>query len=403
MAILPLAAPPVSIGDELTLELIGLNHSGAGLGRVDNWVVMVPLGLPGERVQVRVWRNHKRYSEADLLAVLEPSPSRKEPRCELFGRCGGCQYQHLDYAQQLAWKGRHVREAFQRLGQCDVPVAPVRPSPQQYGYRAKLTPHFRRSPHRYPDDPIGFQGCRGRRVIDVPACPIATDAVNHHLPVAREQVRSGLGRRFKRGGTLLLRHTLEGVTGDPNAVVSERIGEWVFQFQAGEFFQNNPYLLPELVDYVVQQTTGPGLRFLIDVYCGVGVFGIAASRQFERCAGVEVSPIGFHWAQANALINRVDNITFRLGKAEAVFAALDFAPQASVLVIDPPRRGCDASFLHQVFTFGPQRIVYVSCAPETQARDLRAFIAHGYTITAVQPFDLFPQTRHIKTVVSLQQ
>lgn len=392
---------PFAYHEEIELTIDTLTNLGAGLGRVDGWVVMVPFALPGERVRVRVFRNHSQHSEADLLEVLTPSPQRVEPLCPLFGQCGGCQYQHLAYPEQLAWKTRQVQELLERLGGFTHPVEPAIGSPRSYGYRSKLTPHYPRP--READFPIGFL-YNGRRnhLVDVPQCPIATDAINAALPTEREGLRSRLLGK-KRGGTLLLRHVNEGVVTDPKAVVTERIGKRVFQFQAGDFFQNNPFILPQLVDYVIGQARLGGERFLVDAYCGAGIFGICAHEHFDAFAGVEISASSIKWANANAAINHADNGTFLIGEAEAIFAGLDFPPEQTTVLIDPPRRGCDRSFLEQLIAYAPARVVYVSCAPDTQARDLKTLCTSAFTLERLQPFDLFPQTRHLETVATLRQ
>ena len=393
---------PFGYQEEVELVIESLTNLGLGLGRVDGWVVMVPFVIPGERVRARVYRNFSNYSEADLAEVLEPSPDRVEPACGLYTVCGGCQYQHLAYPRQLAEKTRHVEELMQKLGGIEHPVELAHGSPQLYGYRSKITPHYNR-PDKDGTQPIGFlRYGRRSQIVDVPQCPIATKAINDALPEAREKARrEGGKKRRQRGGTLLLRDVLEGVVTEPQAVVSERVGEISFQFKAGEFFQNNPFILPELVAHVAEEASAEGARFLVDAYCGVGLFALSTAGRFELVAGVEISEPAVRWAQANAEISRVKNARFVIGKAEAIFNGLKFPAAETAVVIDPPRKGCDASFREQLLAFRPARLVYVSCDPATQARDLKDLVAGGYTITRIQPFDLFPHTRHIENVVSL--
>jgi 23S rRNA (uracil1939-C5)-methyltransferase/tRNA (uracil-5-)-methyltransferase len=145
------------------------------------------------------------------------------------------------------------------------------------------------------------------------------------------------------------------------------------------------------------------MRCLVDAYCGVGVFCLSASAVFDRLAGVEISTIAIHWANANAAINGIDNCQFIIGRAEEIFGGIDFRPRETAVVVDPPRKGCDQSFIEQLLAFGPRRIVYVSCHPASQARDLATFAASSYEIRCVQPFDLFPQTRHTECVVTLER
>ncbi|MSU22248.1 MAG: class I SAM-dependent RNA methyltransferase [Opitutus sp.] len=408
---------PFAYHAELELEISTLTNLGSGLARVpienrdskiensSGWVVMVPFTLPGERVRVRVFRNHKNYSEADLVAVLTASPDRVAPRCDLFGRCGGCQYQHLAYAGQLRWKQRQVAELLQHLAGLEFPVAPVIASPREFGYRSKITPHF--NPPRDPalPPPIGFlrQGTRFD-LLDVPRCPIATDAINEKLPSVRAGIhaRAAAGE-FKRAATLLLRDASGIVTNDYESIVTETIGDLKLHFLARDFFQNNPFILPAFTGYVRTQAAASGARFLVDAYCGSGLFALSAASAFERVAGVEISESSVRFARENAAANHIANATFLAADAAAVFAGLapGFVAAATVVVIDPPRKGCDENFLRQLFAFAPRAVVYVSCDPATQMRDLRHFLAAGYTLTAAQPFDLFPQTRHLECVLTL--
>ncbi len=217
-------AKPFAYHQEITLEIATLTNLGVGLETgADGWVVMVPFALPGETVKVRIYRNHANYSDGDLAEVIKASPARRKAECPLFGECGGCQYQHLAYEEQLAWKQRQVREVLARIGGLpDAEVRPTHPSPRQFHYRSKITPHYNR-PRRDGSFPIGFLRMGSRdAVVDVPQCPIATEAINAALPA----VRNGLVTRvdkIRRAGSLLLRETREGVVTDPGNLVSANI------------------------------------------------------------------------------------------------------------------------------------------------------------------------------------
>jgi 23S rRNA (uracil1939-C5)-methyltransferase/tRNA (uracil-5-)-methyltransferase len=393
---------PYEYHQEIEFEIESLTNLGMGLGRLDGWVVMVPYVLPGERVRARVFRNFSNYSEADLIEVLQPSADRVSAKCSLFTECGGCQYQHIEYTRQLQEKRRQVAEIMEKVGGLSYPVEMPCGSPKSYHYRSKLTPHYNR-PNKEGQQPIGFlHAARRQLIVDVEQCPIAMPTINEALPEAREAARRAGGKkRRQRGGTLLLRSVMEGVVQDPQAIVTERVGDLSFQFKAGEFFQNNTYILPQMVTHVVEEAVAAGSDYLVDAYCGVGLFALSAASQFQNVAGVEISEPAVRWAQANAHINGIKNTRFVIGKAEAIFSGLKFdAPQTTV-IIDPPRKGCDESFRQQLMAYQPRCIVYVSCDPATQARDLKEFVAAGYQIKKVQPFDLFPHTRHIENVVSL--
>jgi 23S rRNA (uracil1939-C5)-methyltransferase/tRNA (uracil-5-)-methyltransferase len=417
-------AHPFAYHQELDLEIATLTNLGSGLARVPlpgpapeevptgaGWVVMVPFSLPGEKVRARVYRNHRNYSEADLIEVLEASPHRTEAPCPLFGRCGGCQYQHLAYPEQLAWKQRQVAELLEHLAGIAFPVQPVIGSPRHYGYRSKITPHFadpRRAGRLEEDFPIGFlrQGTRFD-LIDVPRCLIATDAINERLAQVREEARAkAVSGGYPRGATVLLREAGGQVVTDFDAVIIEEIAlepPLRLRFRAHDFFQNNPFILPVFVEYVRAAAAESGARFLVDAYCGSGLFALGAAPAFERVAGVEISETSVAFAQANAAANGIANCQFLAGDAAAIFLDLDFPGSDTVVVIDPPRKGCDSGFLQQLFAFGPRAVVYVSCDPATQMRDLTHFLAAGYRLAKVQPFDLFPQTRHLECVLTLHR
>jgi 23S rRNA (uracil1939-C5)-methyltransferase/tRNA (uracil-5-)-methyltransferase len=330
------------------------------------------------------------------LPPIEASSGRVEPRCSLYGRCGGCQLQEVAYEAQLARKTEVVRRLY-----ADVEVGSCVPSPATYGYRSKLTPHFPRPrPDRAPA--IGFLEAQRRITVDVPACPIATPAVNARLAELRAEV---LGRwaSYRRGATLLVREASSGVTVDPRAVITERVGDLELEFLAGDFFQNNPFLLPTLVAYVADQAAASGARFLVDAYCGSGLLGLAAAPGFERVLGVEVSESAVRWARANAARNGRGNCEFIAADASAVFDAVPFAGADTAVIVDPPRKGCGDAFLEQLARFAPRAIIYVSCNPETQARDIGRLGTAGYDCRQVVPFDMFPQTRHVETVATLQR
>lgn len=394
---------PYEYHDELELEIESLTNLGKGVGRDGDWVVFVAHALPGERVRVRVFRNASNHSEADLVEVLSPSPDRVEPHCPLFGECGGCQYQNLAYPAQLEWKRRQVAELLRRLAGIDFPVDPPVPSPLFYGYRSKITPHFQK-PEQGRIGPIGFlREGRKQEVLDVPSCPIASGTINHALENLRREVRAN-ARAYKKGATLLLRDSLDGrVRTDPTEMCEERVGDIVFAFHAGEFFQNNPSILPAFAEHVRREALGNGgTDRLVDAYCGSGFFCLTAASAFAEAVGIEISESSIDWARRNAERNGVGNCRFVQGDASAIFEGVAFPPDRTAVVIDPPRKGSSEEFLGQLIAFGPRRVVYVSCDPATQARDL-ARLKDDYAIVRLQPFDLFPQTRHLECVATLER
>lgn len=407
---------PFAYHQEIELTIDSLSNLGAGIARISltadqlpqgstpdtKWVIFIPFALPGEKVLVRIFRNDKNCSHADLVKILEPSPHRREPACSLFGECGGCQYQHIDYPTQLEWKTRQVSELLKHMADIDHPVLPAIPSPREWNYRSKITPHFQK-PRDGKIEAIGFlRNGRRQSILDVPQCPIAMEVINDALPQIRKDCHTKT-KSYKKGATLLLRATEGRVETNNQAIATEHVGELSFHFLAGDFFQNNPFILPAFTEYVAKHASLGNARYLVDAYCGSGLFALTLAASFDKVAGVEVSETSADWARANARSNHITNATFLAASAEAIFQDINFPPAETAVVIDPPRGGCNDEFLNQLFTFGPARCVYVSCNPATQMRDLKAFIAAGYILEEVQPFDLFPQTRHLECVAVLRK
>ena len=393
---------PFQYHQELDVLIDNLTNEGVGVARVDGWVVFVPFTLPGERVRCRVFRNHKNYSEADFIEVLEASPHRVQPQCALFGSCGGCQYQHLAYDEQLVWKRRQVAELLLHMARIEHEVLPVVPSPVQFGYRSKITPHFQR-PKEGGIGAIGFLRARTRNsMVDVETCPIAMPQLNERLTDVRAQAHAN-SAAFKNGATLLMRAAQNGVQTRPDEISVEVVDGVKFEFQAGDFFQNNPFILPDFVRHAVSEAKQGGARFLVDAYCGSGLFALSAASSFEEVIGVEISETSVAKASHNAALNGITNCRFMAADAQKVFEVVPHAGADTVVLIDPPRAGCSREFLDQLFAFGPKAVVYVSCNPATQMRDLALFTEAGYKLEKVQPFDLFPQTKHLECVMTLKR
>jgi tRNA/tmRNA/rRNA uracil-C5-methylase (TrmA/RlmC/RlmD family) len=395
-------AHPFHYHQELEVSIENLTNEGTGVARVSGWVVFVPFTLPGERVRCRVFRNHKNYSEADLLEVLEASPKRVKPPCALFGTCGGCQYQHLDYAEQLIWKRNQVTELLRHMARIEHEVLPVIPSPVGYGYRSKITPHFQRPREGVIRD-IGFLRIGTRTaLVDVPHCHIAMPEINAALPGIREKIRAEQ-EQYTRGATLLIRAAANGVLTQSEQIAHEEVDGIRFEFQAGDFFQNNPFILPTFVQHAISEARASGAPHLVDAYCGSGLFALSAARHFSEVIGVEISATAVVKATHNAQLNGITNCRFLAADAQHVFAEIPHSGAETVVLIDPPRAGCSREFLQQLFTFAPRSVVYVSCNPATQMRDLVLFAEAGYQLQKVQPFDLFPQTKHLECVMTLSK
>ena len=417
------------------------------------------------------------WSEGDLVKVLEPSTKREgvTPQCKYFGTCSGCQFQMLPYGHQLAHKKTVVEKAyhnFSGLKHDQLPeIARTGASPLQYGYRTKLTPHFDgpgRKEKRYTSvPPIGFTLKGRKKVMDIESCPIGTEIVQEGLKRERALIAANISS-FKNGATILLRETTERVFNEPASIPhassldplppassksltttsdskpqltltypslpftdietyvrdekgfsTEYIGSYKFTTRAGAFFQNNNSILPSFLTYIRSNalpppSSKPDVKYLLDAYSGAGLFALTLSPLFQSVLGIEIDSSSVAHARTNAVENDVTNCGFIEADASDLFADVPYPPEQTVVVIDPPRKGCSKDFLRQLLGFGPRRVIYVSCNVNSQARDVGVMMRGGidgeetkggwrYEIESLKGWDFFPQTGHVEGVCVLNR
>ncbi|MBK9137938.1 MAG: class I SAM-dependent RNA methyltransferase [Verrucomicrobia bacterium] len=374
--------PPPNLGQRYTVTISDIAFGGDGVARVGDFVIFVPFVVLGEEVEVELTEVKKHFARAKLVRVVTPSPLRVEPKCRYFGGCGGCQYQHIDYAEQLRLKRKQVADLMQRLGGFDPQlVQPVKPCPQPYGYRNRL---LIRSQWNKPERRlnIGFLRHDCGLVEDIEECAIAEPALN-------EQIREVRRNPPPKGGIK----------------VSLRIQPEGWEVPPDSFFQNNFFLLPELVNTVRERVRDAGARFLVDAYCGVGFFALELAADVESFAGVEYDRMAIRAARQNARQRGVANGEFIAGDVgEALPGLLEkFDRARTVLILDPPRTGCRPAAIDVLRRAGPAQILHVSCHPATLARDLKALCAEGrYELVRLDALDMFPQTQHVECVADLR-
>ncbi len=375
-------SPALSVGQRVTVTITDIAFGGEGVGRVEQFVVFVPFVLVGEEVEAELIEVKKQFARAKLVRVVKASPRRVTPQCRYFSECGGCQYQHIDYAVQLELKHKQIADLFERVGKFPkAVVSPVIPCPQPYHYRNRL---MIRSQWNKPEQKlnIGFLRADSRLVVDLDECQIAEPALN-------EQIRHVRASPPPKGGIkVVVRIPPEG---------------WVVPRDS--FFQNNFFLLPKLVETVRERLKDSGSRFLVDVYCGVGFFGIEAGDLVESFVGVEIDRQAIKSAKLNAAAKGRTNGEFIEGRAEELMPTIlkRFDPKATTILIDPPRTGCPPEGLESLRQNRPAQILYVSCHPATLARDLNALCADGvFELVNVTPLDMFPQTQHVECVADLR-
>ncbi len=372
----------------IELELDTMTPGGDALGRMDGMVVFVPYGVAGDRVRVRLVQRKKRFARAEIVEILQPSAQRTTPRCTYFGRCGGCDWQHIDYPTQVAYKTAMVEEQFHRIGQFDaIRVRPCVPCPTPYGYRNRA--RLARSAQNRP----GYRAARSNTVIEVDDCPILEAELNRTLQVAAQ---NGLSNG---SGDWELR---------PEAS-SLRVGDFVYHVSPESFFQVNTAIAARLVDEVLARLQLPESARVLDLYCGVGLFTLPLSLRAAAVTGVEFSPTATDDARRNLAALRQDHAqaataTILTAAVEEALTRTEIADTTwDAVILDPPRAGVDRTALARIVALSPRQIIYVSCDPATLARDARLLVDAGYHMGEIQPLDMFAQTHHVECVVGFMR
>jgi 23S rRNA (uracil1939-C5)-methyltransferase len=447
-------------GEVLSLTIDDLAFGGEGVGRADGYVVFVPGGLPGDRLQVRLVQVRSRFGRGIIETVLEPSPQRVEAPCPYFGRCGGCRLQHVAYPAQLAFKSKQVADALERLGGLrDVPLRPIIGAEETFGYRNKMEFTVARAKGAMV---VGLHETeRYDSVLDIERCLLQSERMNgllaevraffaeRGLTVYEQDTGEGLLRFLmlregKHTGELMtnvvtsapavselapLAQRLQARDAGTTSVVMnvnpkkasvavgveehllggrdhirEGVGGLTFRVSANSFFQTNTRQAERLFDLVVESTGLTGTETVLDLYSGTGAISLLLARRARWVYGVELAPAAVDDAGANATANGITNCTFVSGEVRFVLPALIAkGVTAEVVVADPPRAGFHPKALHALITLGARRIVYVSCNPTTLARDLGELVRGGYRLEWVQPVDMFPHTPHIEAVARLER
>lgn len=452
---------PLQKNQILTLRVERLSSDGSGVAHsAEGEAVFIPGAAPGDEARVRIVKDCKRYAFGILDEVLTPSPDRIPVDCTVAGPCGGCSLRHLDYAAELRAKQDNVTDAFRRIGGLDVPVLPILPSPEVDRYRNKV--QFPVGLDKNGQPCIGFYAGRTHRIVPCPDCKLQPGVLNeignalcaffaaHHIQPYDEQTGKGLVRHIflRRGAhsgqimvcivctrarlphsdelcaqltaqfpaiaTILINvnakntnvilgsenHTLYG-----DGFISDTLCGVPVQLGPLSFYQVNTLAAERLYAVAAEYAQLNADDLLLDLYCGMGTIGLSMVDHCRELIGVEIVPEAIESAKANAArMGDAVAAKSRFFCADAGQAATQLAAEGlhpDVIILDPPRKGCDEATLSAVVKMSPRRVVYVSCNPATAARDAAWLKQNGYRAEKVQPADLFPRTRHVECVLSL--
>ncbi|MBD2458678.1 23S rRNA (uracil(1939)-C(5))-methyltransferase RlmD [Nostoc sp. FACHB-87] len=443
-------------GELIEVAIADLSDTGDGVGRYDERVVFVPDTVPGDRVVVRLLHVKPKYAHGKLIQLLQPSPHRIRPSCIVADKCGGCQWQHIDYEYQLEAKRNQVIQALQRIGGFTAPsVEPVLAAVSPLGYRNKST--YPVSVSTTGQVQAGYYQKGSHHLVNLNQCPVQDSRLNPLLAEVKQDIQKRgwkiyneqrhqgqirhLGLRIgRRTGEMLLtlvvtEWNLAGITEQAevwlqrypqlvgvslnrnpertNAIfgretrtiagvsyLREEFANLEFQVRPDTFFQVSTETAEALLEVIQTELNLQGHEVLVDAYCGIGTLTLPLAQQVRQAFGLELQAEAVEQAILNANRNSIHNVTFQVGAVENLLPQMGIIPD--VVILDPPRKGCDRTVIDSLLRSKPARIVYVSCKVATLARDLKLLCEGGiYKVTRVQPADFFPQTSHVEAAAFL--
>ncbi|MBS4197306.1 23S rRNA (uracil(1939)-C(5))-methyltransferase RlmD [Lederbergia citri] len=449
---------PVNKNDYIDVIFEDLTHDGNGVAKVDGYPLFIPNGLPGEKAKIKVVKLNKGYGFGRLIELYEESKFRVEPECPIYKECGGCQLQHLSYVGQMKAKEKQVRDVMERIGKLEnVTIHPVLGMDEPWRYRNKS-----QVPIGEHEGGLigGFYQRRSHDIIDMEKCLIQMEqndvilqkvkeiCSKYGVKAYNEQTHKGtlrhvMARTGKTTGEMMI-VLITRTTDLPNSkqiieeiikaipgvksivqnvnskrtnvifgdqtkvlwgeeVIYDYIGDIKFAISARSFYQVNPDQTKVLYDKALEYAGLKGEETVIDAYCGIGTISLFLAQKAKKVYGVEIVPEAIEDAKRNAELNDITNVEFAVGEAETVIPNwYKQGIEADILVVDPPRKGCDQALLDTIINMKPKKVVYVSCNPATLARDLRILEDGGYKTVEVQPVDMFPQTMHVECVASIE-
>ena len=446
--------------DLVTLEIEDCGIDGEGIGKADGFTVFVKDAVIGDTVTAKIIKAKKNYGYGRLMEVLKPSPYRVEPKCEFARQCGGCQLQALSYDQQLVFKTNKVKGHLERIGGfTDIPMEPIIGMDELFHYRNKA--QFPVGRNKEGKIVTGFYAGRTHNIIENRDCALGVAENKEVLDrVIAHMEKYGIEPYNEATGKGLVRHVLirygyftkevmvclilngnklpkeeqlvkslceiPGMTSitinvnkkRSNVILGEeicllwgqeyitdRIGDISYQISPLSFYQVNPMQTQKLYAKALEYADLHGQETVWDLYCGIGTISLFLAQKAKFVRGVEIVPAAIENAKENAKLNSLENTEFFVGKAEEVLPReyKKNGVYADVIVVDPPRKGCDETLLETMVEMNPERIVYVSCDSATLARDLKYLCERGYELRKVCPVDQFGMTVHVETVVLLSQ
>ena len=445
-------------GQVVELEITDLNTDGDGVGRHEGTVVFVPNTVTGDRLTAKIVQSKAKFAQGKIEKLLNSSAHRIRPGCIVADKCGGCQWQHIEIDYQREAKQQQVIQAFQRIGGfADVEILPILHADHALNYRNKSTYPLGRSSTGQVQ--AGYYRQGSHKLINLNQCPVQDERLHPLLREVKQDIQEqGWSIYNETNHQGKLRHLslrigqntgemlLTLISTDRNlAGIEEQAQLWLDKYPglvgvclnlnrdrtnailgkttqtilgkpylreifagvelhiaADTFFQVNTSAAELLLQTIIQQLKLTGSENIIDAYCGIGTFSLPLAQRVQQVVGIELNHNSVRQAQSNAALNQINNAIFLTGKVKDCLQQIEFQPD--ILLLDPPRKGCDPQVLETILKLKPERIVYISCKPATLARDVQMLCASGaYQLSQIQPADFFPQTTHVECCALLNK
>lgn len=400
------------------VEIFNLDHQGRGIGKINNKIIFIPNALPGEIIETKIILEKKNFYEGKINSILKPSEYRLKSICPHFEECGGCQYLNVDYEKSLQFKQNKVVDIIKKYLQLDIKINPIIKSIDNLFYRNKVTFQV--------DNDLGFYKEKSNNLIPIDTCFIADKNINELYKIIKDNISLNniiqiiIRSSKKTKESMIVFKTKDYI--DTNKIIQilknktdsiyinnqliygkdkiiENLLDYNFYISPSSFFQINTLQAENLYLKALKYAEITNNDLVLDLYCGTGTIGILASKNAKKVIGIELNSEAIKDANKNKELNKVNNIEFYSGDVGKILTKNNYNPQ--VIIVDPPRAGLDSTAINQILKIKPERLVYVSCDLMTLTRDLK-ILNEYYNILEITPFDMFPMTSHVESVVKLK-
>ncbi len=362
--------------------IIDYDHHGRGMAKINDKIVFIPNTMIGEKVKIKITKNKKNYMEGKVIEYIEENKNRVKNLCPYYEKCGGCDILHIPYNEQLLYKENKIKNIVSRYLKDDIHINNIVKSDKQFNYRNKVTLHTN-------NNKIGYYEKNSNNIIPINNCLLLNPTLNNYIKTID-----------KTNEELVLRTNGIDILDDNNSSIIKNIGKYKYLVSLKSFFQVNDNVTYKLYEKIKEYCNSTKEDTILDLYCGTGTIGIYLSEYCNKVLGIEINKQAIIDANKNKDLNNINNIEFIAEDVSKIINKIKFKP--SIIVVDPPRAGLDEKTIKEIIKINPNKLIYVSCDPMTLVRDLN-ILKYYFNIKEITPFDMFPNTYHVESVVLMNR